>query len=78
MLLRAADLSPAQSDRHRRMMEAAYVGAHVTGQLRTAVQLLDVAQQDGPAGSLRAPTDMPCLAGCSGITRHCSPPAAAT
>jgi DNA-binding CsgD family transcriptional regulator len=54
MLLRAADLSLEPDARSRRMLEAAYVDADVTGQMSTAVQLLDAADPATPAGSLRA------------------------
>jgi DNA-binding CsgD family transcriptional regulator len=54
-LLRAADLSPRDSDRRRRITEAAYLGARVTGDLHTASQMLDDAKRTGPeiAGSLQ-------------------------
>jgi hypothetical protein len=39
-LTRAAELSPRGADRSRRLAEAAYVGADVTGELRNASQLL--------------------------------------
>ncbi|GGM62243.1 AAA family ATPase [Dactylosporangium sucinum] len=39
-LLRAADLSPAGADRSRRLAEAAYLGAVVTGDLRQVPRLL--------------------------------------
>jgi DNA-binding CsgD family transcriptional regulator len=44
-LLRAADLSPAGSDKGVRLAEAAYLGASVTGDLRTVPQLLDEARR---------------------------------
>ena len=50
-LLRAADLSPAGQARSRRMAEAAYVGADVTGDLRNVSRLLDEARQADPASS---------------------------
>ncbi len=53
MLLRAADLSPDNEARSRRMLEAAYVDADVAGQMSTAVQLLDAARPSTPAGFLR-------------------------
>jgi DNA-binding CsgD family transcriptional regulator len=54
-LLRAADLSPRDSDRRRRITDAAYLGAKVTGDLHAASQLLDDARRTGPelAGSLQ-------------------------
>ncbi|MEN3357750.1 MAG: hypothetical protein V7637_1732 [Mycobacteriales bacterium] len=55
-LLRAADLSPAGSDRSRRLAMAAYLGADVTGDLRSVPQLLEEARRADPerAGSLAA------------------------
>jgi DNA-binding CsgD family transcriptional regulator len=55
-LLRSADLSPDDSARSRRLAEAAYLAADVTGELRTAVALLVEARRADPAvrGSLRA------------------------
>jgi DNA-binding CsgD family transcriptional regulator len=55
-LLRAADLSPLGPDRRRRFSKAAYVGAEVTGNLRSAVQLLDGPHhsQPEPSGALQA------------------------
>ena len=50
-LLRAADLSTSGSDRSRRMAEAAYVGADVTGDLRNVSRLLDTARQTDPDAS---------------------------
>lgn len=50
-LLRAADLSTSDSDRSRRMAEAAYVGADVTGDLRNVSRLLDTARQAAPDAS---------------------------
>jgi DNA-binding CsgD family transcriptional regulator len=47
-LLRAADLSPVGADRSRRLAEAAYFGAVVTGDLRDVPRLLaDARQGDG-------------------------------
>jgi DNA-binding CsgD family transcriptional regulator len=52
-LLRAADLSPSGSQRARRLAEAAYVGANVTGDLRDVPRLLDQARRAAPGpGSL--------------------------
>jgi DNA-binding CsgD family transcriptional regulator len=55
-LLRAAELSPDRSDRGRRLAQAAYVGADVTGELRNASPLLVDARRTGPevGGSLQA------------------------
>jgi DNA-binding CsgD family transcriptional regulator/tetratricopeptide (TPR) repeat protein len=47
-LTRAAELSPRGADRGRRLAEAAYIGADVTGQLRNAAQLLADAHQADP------------------------------
>lgn len=47
-LTRAADLSPRGTDRGRRLAEAAYIGADVTGQLRTASELLADAYRADP------------------------------
>jgi DNA-binding CsgD family transcriptional regulator len=47
-LTRAAELSPRSADRGRRLAEAAYIGADVTGQLRNASQLLDDAHAADP------------------------------
>jgi DNA-binding CsgD family transcriptional regulator len=47
-LLRAADLSPLRSDRSRRLADAAYVGADVTGDLRSVSQLLAAARRADP------------------------------
>ncbi len=47
-LTRAADLSPRGADRGRRLAEAAYIGADVTGQLGNASQLLADAQHADP------------------------------
>ncbi|WP_116451647.1 AAA family ATPase [Blastococcus litoris] len=43
-LIRAAQLSPASPDRNRRLAEAAYLGADVTGDLDGALELLDQAR----------------------------------
>ncbi|WP_093606316.1 AAA family ATPase [Lentzea waywayandensis] len=53
-LLRAADLSPRPADRGRRLVEAAYVGAGVAGQLETVPRLLIDASRADPelGGSL--------------------------
>jgi DNA-binding CsgD family transcriptional regulator len=55
-LTRAADLSPQSSDRARRLADAAYIGADVTGELRSASQLMADANRADPqvAESLRA------------------------
>ena len=55
-LLRAADLTPTGADRSRRLAEAAYLGAVVTGGLRDVPRLLDDARKAdaGRAGSLEA------------------------
>ena len=47
-LLRAAELSPARSDRSRRLAQAAVVGASVTMEIGTVSPLLDDARQAGP------------------------------
>ncbi len=50
-MLRSADLSPRGADRGRRLAEAAYLGANVTGELRSAPQLLaDARNADTEAG----------------------------
>ena len=53
-LLRAADLSPAGTDRSSRLAEAAYLGAIVTGDLRDVPALMDAARRADPqhGGSL--------------------------
>ena len=48
-LIRAADLSPNDSDKSRRLADAAYVGAQVTGELGTAARLLSDARRIDPA-----------------------------
>jgi DNA-binding CsgD family transcriptional regulator len=55
-LLRAADLTPPGRERSRRLAEAAYLGAVVTGDLRDVPRLLDDARvaSAGAAGSLVA------------------------
>ena len=55
-LLRAADLTVAGEERGRRLAAAAYVGADVAGDLRSAAQLLVEARRADPTvrGSLRA------------------------
>ncbi len=50
-LLRAADLSPGGPERARRMAEAAYVGADVTGDLWNVARLLDDAWRTDPDSS---------------------------
>lgn len=47
-LTRAAELSPHREDRARRLAEAAYLGADVTGDLRRAAQLLADAHEADP------------------------------
>ncbi|MER6357879.1 LuxR family transcriptional regulator [Streptomyces sp. NPDC001634] len=47
-LLRAAELSPSGADRSRRLAEAAYIGADVTGELRSTPQLLAAAHAADP------------------------------
>ncbi|MEU8733614.1 AAA family ATPase [Streptomyces tendae] len=47
-LIRAADLSPVDGDRARRLTEAAYIGADATGPLGSASELLESARQTGP------------------------------
>ncbi|MER6254171.1 AAA family ATPase [Streptomyces sp. NPDC001584] len=52
-LLRAAELTPAGPERARRLAEAAYTGANITGDLRDVPHLLDDARRTAPgAGSL--------------------------
>jgi DNA-binding CsgD family transcriptional regulator len=55
-LLRAADLSPDGADRARRLAEAAYLGAIVTGDLRDMPALMDAARTADPrhGGTLAA------------------------
>ncbi|MFG2915640.1 AAA family ATPase [Kitasatospora sp. NPDC048298] len=58
-LVRAADLSPAGSERARRLAKAAYVGANLTGDLRDVPHLLDDARRaapdaDSPAAAVAA------------------------
>ncbi|WP_328745268.1 AAA family ATPase [Streptomyces sp. NBC_00285] len=55
-LVRSADLTPGPADRGRRLAEAAFVGADVAGELRTAAELLVEARRADPGlrGSLRA------------------------
>ncbi|WP_351235906.1 AAA family ATPase [Streptomyces sp. NPDC002133] len=47
-LLRAADLTPDAAERARRLAEAAYVGAQVTGDLHDVPRLLDDARRTAP------------------------------
>ena len=47
-LVRAADLSPHDSHRARRLAEAAYIGADATGQFRSASELLEGARLADP------------------------------
>ncbi|MFB7288693.1 helix-turn-helix transcriptional regulator [Actinacidiphila glaucinigra] len=55
-LTRAAHLSPSDTDRARRLAEAAYIGADAAGALRAASELLEAARQADPnlGASLRA------------------------
>ncbi|MER6066307.1 AAA family ATPase [Streptomyces sp. NPDC001792] len=55
-LTRAAHLSPQAADRGRRLAEAAYLGADVTGELGSASRLLEQARSFDPSlgGSLHA------------------------
>ncbi|MYS86310.1 helix-turn-helix domain-containing protein [Embleya scabrispora] len=54
-LLRAAELSPAGSERARRLAKAAYVGANLTGDVRDVPRLLEDARRTAPGtGSLAA------------------------
>jgi DNA-binding CsgD family transcriptional regulator len=57
-LTRAADLSPRNTDRARRLSEAAYVGAEAIGALRSASELLEDARRADPehGASLRSAT----------------------
>ncbi|GAA2534713.1 ATP-binding protein [Winogradskya humida] len=48
-LTRAAALSPAQQDQSRRLAEAAYLGAHTTGEMLNASELLQQARRLDPA-----------------------------
>ncbi|MER7742934.1 AAA family ATPase [Streptomyces sp. NPDC096538] len=47
-LTRAADLSPVDTERARRLTEAAYIGADATGSLRSASDLLEDARRVDP------------------------------
>ncbi|MDT7715786.1 MAG: hypothetical protein QOH09_1778 [Pseudonocardiales bacterium] len=55
-LIRSSELSPIGADRSRRLAVAAYIGADVTGELRSAPRLLADARMADPdsAGSLQA------------------------
>jgi DNA-binding CsgD family transcriptional regulator len=57
-LTRAAELSPGEADRGRRLAEAAYLGAEVTGDIGGAAKLLDDARraEQQPQSSLQAAT----------------------
>jgi DNA-binding CsgD family transcriptional regulator len=57
-LTRAAELSPGAADRGRRLAEAAYLGAEVTGDIGGAARLLDDARraEHQPQSSLQAAT----------------------
>ncbi len=61
-LTRAAELSPGEADRGRRLAEAAYLGAEVTGDIRRAARLLDDAwrAEQQPQSSLQAATAAAC------------------
>jgi DNA-binding CsgD family transcriptional regulator len=48
LLLRAADLSPLDTDRKRRAVMAAYIGVDITGNLRDAPQLLKALEPTTP------------------------------
>jgi len=48
-LSRAAELSPAGSDRSRRLADAAYIGADVTGDIRSVARLLEDARRADPS-----------------------------
>jgi DNA-binding CsgD family transcriptional regulator len=50
-LIRAADLSPESHDRARRLAEAAYLAADVTGEIRNAAELLSDDARPGPAAA---------------------------
>jgi hypothetical protein len=50
-LIRAADLSPESHDRARRLAEAAYLAADVTGEIRNAAELLSDAARAGPTAA---------------------------
>jgi DNA-binding CsgD family transcriptional regulator len=54
-LVRASELSPFDASRSRRLAEAAFIGAYVTGDLSRASELLDAARTADPTlrGSLR-------------------------
>ncbi len=55
-LIRAAELSPSGADRARRLAQAAYVGADVTGNLRDVPDLLlDAQSADAAGGGSLAP-----------------------
>ena len=60
-LLRAADLSPAGTDRASRLAEAAYLGAIVTGDLRDVPALMDAVRRADPqyGGSLAGAVETP-------------------
>jgi hypothetical protein len=57
-MTRAAELSPGEADRGRRLAEAAYLGAEVTGDISRAARLLDDAwrAEQHPQSSLQAAT----------------------
>lgn len=55
-LIRASDLSPAARDRARRLADAAYISANVTGDLRHAEALLADARHADPARTSSAET----------------------
>ncbi|MFE6891973.1 ATP-binding protein [Streptomyces sp. NPDC057694] len=47
-LVRAAELSPLNADRGRRLAQAAYLGAEATGAFHSASEMLEVARQADP------------------------------
>jgi hypothetical protein len=55
-MTRASELSPQSADRNRRLAAAAYIGADVAGELRSASRLLDEMRRVDPelTGSLQA------------------------
>jgi DNA-binding CsgD family transcriptional regulator len=57
-LSRASDLSPGRADRSRRLADAAYIGADVTGDLHGVSALLDDARRSDPDVSKSLPTSI--------------------
>ncbi len=51
-LVRSADLSPDRTERARRLSDAAYLGTGLSGDLRTASELLAEVRRAAPAGQL--------------------------